>query len=81
MVRPTCYIQTDRVGAGGGPDDGGGLLPNTEPVVADDPPKTDDNKVEAGSDPDGRWGRGSRIQRNAECSLLGCNLKLGLAAI
>ena len=49
--------------------------------VADDPPKTDDDEVEAGSDPDGRWGRGSRIQRNAECSLLGCNLKLGLAAI
>ena len=49
MVRPTCYIQTDRVGAGGGPDDGGGLLPNTEPVVADDPPKTDDDEVEAGS--------------------------------
>ena len=45
--------------------------------------KTDDDEVEveAGSDPDGRWGRGSRIQRNAECSLLGCNLKLGLAAI
>ena len=50
-------------------------------AVADAPPKSDDDEVEAGSDPDGRWGRGSRIQRNAECSLLGCNLKLGLAAI
>ena len=48
-------LQTDghRVGAGGevgeDADDGGGLLPNTEPVVADDPPKTDDDEVEAGS--------------------------------
>ena len=47
-------LQTDghRVGAGGevgeDADDGVGLLPNTEPVVADDPPKTDDDKVEAG---------------------------------
>ena len=63
-------LQTDghRVGAGGevgeDADDGGGLLPNTEPVVADDPPKTDDDKVEAGSDPDGRWGRGSRGMLN-----------------
>ena len=56
-----------------------GVAYRTEPVVADDPHA--DVEVEAGSDPDGRWGRGSRIQRNAECSLLGCNLKLGLAAI